>query len=303
MKIVVTNNQDFTEEQRRRLEGLGDVTYYDEVPKSAEEYLERIKGADIVCSGAAGLDQAYAQVKDVYITVSFVSVAFVDLEVLRQNNVQLSNAPGANRHAVAEWVVFMMLQMFRRFNDAVNREITYRKDGAFPPLTPGLAGKNITILGCGNVGKQVGRLAEAFDMNVVYFKRGDDLLNSIKDADVIVDALSSNGSTQKLLDKTFFDAVKPGSYFISVARGDITDEDAMLEALDDGRLGGVATDCASIAVGDTEDPYYQKLLNHPKVIVTPHIAYSSEMSGKLGNDIMIDNVQAYSNGTPQNLLT
>lgn len=303
MKIVVTNNQDFTEEQKRRLEGLGEVTYYNKPPESAEEYLERIKGADIVCSGAAGLDKAYAQVKDVYITVSFVSVAFVDLETLRQNNVQLSNAPGANRHAVAEWVAYMMLLMFRSFNDALDREESYRENGAFPPLTPGLAGKNITILGYGNVGKQVSRLAEAFDMNVTYFKRGDNLLDSVKNADVIIDTLSSNGSTQKMLDKTFFESVKPKSYFISVARGEITDEDAMLEALDNGRLAGVATDCASIAVGDTDDLYYQKLLNHPKVIITPHIAYSSEMSGKLGNDIMIDNVEAYINSTPQNLLT
>lgn len=303
MKIVVTNNQDFTEEQKRRLEGLGEVTYYDELPEAAEEYLGRIKGAAIVCSGAAGLDKAYAQVKDMYITVSFVSVAFLDLEVLKQNNVQLSNAPGANLHAVAEWVVFMMLQMFRSFNDALNREETYRKNGALPPLAPGLTGKNITILGYGNVGRQVGKIAEAFDMNATYFKRGNDLMASIENADVIVDTLSSNGSTQKILNKTFFESVKPGSFFISVARGEITDEDAMLEALDNGRLAGVATDCASIAVGDTEDPYYQKLLNHPKVIVTPHIAYNSEMSGKLGNDIMIDNVEAYINGKPQNLLT
>ena len=50
MKIVITNKQDFTSEQKKRLESLGDVTYYDKLPKSAEEYLERVKGANIICS-------------------------------------------------------------------------------------------------------------------------------------------------------------------------------------------------------------------------------------------------------------
>lgn len=301
-KIVVTNNQDFTVEQKQRLESLGDVTYYDTLPASGEEYLGRIKGADIICSGTAGLQDAYAELKDVYVTVAFVSVAFVDLEVLRKNKVTISNAPGANRHAVSEWIMAMTTLLMRNMYDAINRKETYRKDGSLPPITPGLAGNKMTILGQGNVGKRVGELADAYGMQVSYFKRGDDLFALVKDADVVVDTLSSNPSTSKLLDDKFFGAVKQGSYFVSVTRSEITDEGAMLEALDEGRLAGAATDCGGILVGDTEDPLYQKLLNHPKVLVTPHISYNSEMSRKMGADIMIDNVEAWINGTPKNVL-
>jgi len=301
-KIVVTNNQDFSEEQKQRLESLGEVTYYDTLPKDGAEYLDRVKGADVICSGTAGLQDAYQQLKDVYITVAFVSVAFVDVNVLKKNNVTISNAPGANRHAVSEWIMAMTTLLMRNLPDALNREETYRHDGSLPPITPGLAGNKITILGQGNVGKRVGELAEVYGMQVSYFKRGDDLNASVKNADVVVDTLSSNTTTHRLLGAGFFSSMKQGSYFVTVTRDEIVDEDAMLEALDNGRLSGVASDCGGILVGDTEDPLYQKLLAHPKVLVTPHISYNSEMSRKMGANIMIDNVEAWINGKPQNVV-
>jgi phosphoglycerate dehydrogenase-like enzyme len=302
MKIVVTNNQDLTAAQKQRLDSLGDVTYYDPPPKDGAEYLERVKGADIICSGAAGLQDAYPQLKDVYITVAFVSVAFVDTDVLKKNNVTLSNAPGANRHAVAEWIMAMVLLLMRNLLDAINRKETYRKDGNFPPLTLGLVGSKITVLGQGSVGKRVGELATVFGMDVTYFRRGDNLEQSVKNADVVVDTLSSNPSTDKLLDEKFFGAMKQGSYFVTVTRAEVADEDAMLRALDSGKLAGAASDCGGILVGDTDHPLYQKLLNHPKVLVTPHVSYSTTMSMKMGADIMIDNVEAWIKGSPQNVV-
>jgi phosphoglycerate dehydrogenase-like enzyme len=302
MKIVVTNEQDFTPEQETRLNDLGDVTYFDTIPESGEEYLRRVEGADIICSDTAGLQDVYEQLKDVYVTVGFVSVAFVDPEVMRKNGVLISNAPGANLHAVSEWIIWMILTMLRKLNTALNRQETYRKNGDFPRLEESLSDKNVVILGAGNIGKQVGRLAEAFEANVSYFKRGDDLLESVKEADIVVDTLSANSTTEGLLNRDFFQSLKKGSYFVTVSRAEVADQEAMLEALDEGILAGVATDCGGVLVGDTEDPLYQKMLAHPKVYATPHIAYSATKSFKRGNDIMIDNVEAFIKGKPQNLV-
>ena len=299
-KIVVTNHQDFTDEQRKRLSSLGDVTYHETLP-TGEEYLERVKGADIICSGTAGLQDVYAQLKDVYITVGFVSVAFVDVNVLKKNNVTISNAPGANRYAVSEWVIGMMITMSRKLDMFLNHKESLRRDGKLPPLTPGLAEKSVTILGKGQIGPRVGEIAESLGMTVSYFKRGDDLYDSVKDADYVVNTLSSNPTTKGLLDYEFFEAMKKGSSFVDVTRSEIVDNDAMLKGLDEGRLTSVASDCGGILVGDTDDPLYQKLLNHPKVYVTPHISYNTPLSMKIGNDIMIDNVEAWINGKPQNI--
>ncbi len=301
-KIVVTNDQHFTEEQKKRLEALGDVTYFEKYPEDGAEYLERVKGADIICSGTAGLQEAYAELKDVYITVGFVSVAFVDTEVMRKNGVTISNAPGANRHAVSEWIIWAILNLLRQFHTALNRTESYRTGGNLPPLTESLADKKLVILGAGNVGRQLGKLAGAFEMKVTYFKRGEDLSDSVKDADVIVDTLSSNPSTQQILDKVFFSNLKKGTYFVSVTRAEIADQDALLQALDDGILAGVATDCGGVLVGDTQDPLYKKLIAHPKVIATPHISWSASKSLQTGNDIMIDNVEAFINGKPRNVV-
>ncbi len=302
-KIVVTNNQAFTPEQKTRLDELGNVTYYDSLPKDGEEYLKRVQGADVICSGTAGLKDAFAQLKDVYITVGYVSVAFVDLDLLKRNNVTISNAPGANRYAVSEWIIGMMIMMARKLNVFLNHEASFRKDGKLPPLTPGLAEKSVTILGKGQIGSRVGEIAKSLGMNVHYFQRGADLYKSIKNADYVVNTLSSNPHTKGLLNDTFFAVMKDGSYFVDVTRSEIVDTAAMLKALDDNKLAGVASDCGGILVGDTDDPLYQKLLRHPNVYVTPHISYNTSLSMKIGSDIMIDNVEAWLKGEPQNVLT
>jgi phosphoglycerate dehydrogenase-like enzyme len=138
-KIVVTNNQSFSVEQRQRLERLGDVTYFDSLPETAGEYMKRVNGADIICSGTAGLKDAYPQLHDVYVTVGFVNVTFIDLALLKKNNVTISNAPGANRHAVSEWIVGMMINMIRNMPRFLNTTEKFRESGSLPPLTRGLA--------------------------------------------------------------------------------------------------------------------------------------------------------------------
>lgn len=301
MKIVVTSGQGFTQEQSKRLNGLGDVTYFESQP-DRDEYLKRAEGADVICSGTAGLKDAYTELKDVYLTVGFVSVAFLDLEIIAKNGVKVSNAPGINRHGVSEWIVFMLLSIGRDFSRFVDSDEDFRKNGNLPPNNPGLTDKNITILGNGNISKQLQRLVAALDMNITVFKRGDNLLNLIKDADYVVDVLAANSSTEGLLDTEFFNSMKKGSSFISVTRGEVMDEQALVKSLDSGHLHMAALDCGALLVGDTKDEYYIKLKNHPKIIATPHISYNSDKSFEFGNDVMIDNVEAWINNQPQNLL-
>lgn len=298
MKIVVTDNKNLNEEQKKRLAGLGDVTYYDTFPQNAEEYLERVKGANIICSGRAGLQDAYPQLKNVYITVNFVSLAFLDLSVLTKNNVKISNAPGANKYAVTEWIIGMMIVLTRNLYGLINQKESLRKKGL--PRMPGAAGKKIAILGYGNIGKHVGEVVTTMGAEIVYFKRGDNLNAIVKDADIVIDVLASNPSTQGMLNENFFRSMKQGSYFITVS-AKVVDNDALLKLLDENHLSGAASDCGGMLVGDTDDATYQKLLQHKKVLVTPHVAHKSDMTNKTAGDIMIDNVEAWIKGTPTHL--
>lgn len=298
-KIVVPLNLELFPDQIKRLKKLGDVTFYNDWAKTPEEWLQRVKDADIICGGKFGLKEKYQDLKNVFISLPFVGVGFFDENILKKRNIVVAKTPGGNKVAVSEWIVGMIFNLLRRFPFYINNK-TLNDD--LPPIEHSLKDKNITILGQGNIGSRVGKICEVLEMNVSYFKRGDDLLKSVKNADVVVDTLSSNPTTKGLLDEKFFLSLKNGSYFLTVTGTEIYDTDGIIKSLDQNILAGVAMDAGSIKVGDTNDPYYQKLLQHPKILATPHIAYNTWDTKRVANDMMIDNVEAWLKKKPINLI-
>lgn len=300
-KIVVTKNLDLYEDQSKRLDGLGDVVYYDDSPETVDEWLERCKDADIICTGIFGLkSEKVYELKDVFISLPYVGVEFLDKERLKERNIIVSNSPGCNKEAVSEWIVGMMLMFFRRLSE-LNRVTDLPKDEILK-ITTSLYDKNITILGAGDIGKQLGKICDSLGMKVNFFQKGDNLIDSIKNADVIANCLSTNPSTIGLLDKDFFNSLKKGSLFISSSRSQIYDILALKDALDKGILIGAIDDSASSVVGDVDDVEYKNLLSHPKILVTPHISWNTDVEKRKANDMMIDNVEAYLKGEPINLI-
>jgi len=300
-KIVVTQNLELNNAEKARLEKLGEVVYYNDLPQTPEEWLKRSQAADIICTGRYGLtSEKVYELENKYIAIPFVGTGFLDLERLKARKIVASRTPGCNKEAVSEWVTAMILNLFRNFPKYINR--LDLPTGVTPEPDKGLKGRNITILGNGNVGSRVGAIAAALEMNVKYFLKGDNLPESINEADVVVDALALNPETTGLLNRAFFQAFKPGAYFITVTGAKIYDTEAMLEALDAGILAGVAIDCGSIQVGNDTDPIYLQMAKHPKVLATPHIAYNSDVTDRQANQMMIDNIEAYLNGQPTNLL-
>ncbi|MFQ5852052.1 MAG: NAD(P)-dependent oxidoreductase [Candidatus Binatia bacterium] len=299
-RIVVVQNMAFYPYQIERLKSLGDGKFYEDSPRSPEEWLKRCEGADIVCSGKFGLDQKIYQVKNTFFSLPFVGIGWLDKQKLKESNITVSYCPGCNKDAVSEWIVGMILNLLRQFPTFINASSLSREVTAKGTL--GLSGKRVCILGKGNIGGRAGDICAAFDMKVTYFRRGDDLIQVIKDADIVVDCLSANSTTTGLLDRKFFNSLKKGSYFITATDPKICDIEALLEALDKGILTGAAHDTAGLQTGDIDNPFYQRLLNHPKVLVTPHIAYYTDVTVKFRNDMMIDNVEAWLKGKPINIL-
>ncbi len=298
-KIVIAQNLGLNKEEKNRLNKLGDVKYYDDLAKTPEEWLERCKSADVICTGKFGLKQKIYDLENTFFSLPFVGTGFLDLAKLKEKNIKVSRCPGCNKEAVSEWIVGMIINLFRELPSYINvLDLNIRR----PEASKGLAGKNITILGKGNIGSRVGRICEAFEMNVKYFLRGDNLIDPIKEADVVVDALSLNESTKGLLDKNFFFSFKKGSFFITVTSSEIWDVEAILEALDKGILAGMANDCGSVQFGDVKDPFFVKMAQHPKVLATPHIAHNTDVTDRKGNKMMIDNIEAYLSGKPINLI-
>lgn len=300
-KIVVTSPMSLLPDQRKRLEDLGEVTIYDTLPSSPDEWMQRTEGMDIICSGKYGLTDKIYERKNVFYSLPFVAVGWIDKDKLKASRNTVSYCPGCNSYAVSEWIVSMTLLLMRKFNRIMNT--TKLADKAGSPDYLSLATKKACVLGKGHVGSKVGRTLEALGMEVTYFGKGDNLLTSVEGASVVVNTLSSNPSTDGLLGKEFFESFAGNTFFVTVTSSKIYDSEAMLKVLSDGNLLGVADDCGSILPGDYDDPYYKRLITTPKVLATPHISYQSDVSIKIGNDMMIDNVEAWINGKPINLLT
>lgn len=300
VKIVITHDLGLSREDMTRLKFFGKVIVYDSRPSSTQDWLERTKDADIICSGISGLKDGYRELKDVFISLPMVGYSYLDKEILNKNNIKVSNSPGCNKDAVAEWIVGMIINLLREMLFFIDNA-SLPKNKA-PHATLGLVDRNILILGKGNIGTRVGEICEALKMNVSFFKRGDDLLEKVKNQEIIVNCLSAEDSSINLLDATFFGSLEEDTFFISVSNNKVYDVKALFDALKSGKIAGAAIDEGSMPAGATDDPFYRKLMKHPKIIATPHIAYNTDYTDKLGNKIMIDNIEAYLNNKAINLI-
>lgn len=289
-KIVVTQPLGLTSEQRERLQEFGEVRFYDEMPSSPDEWLERAKDADVVCTGKFGFKEKIYELENKFVSVPFVAIDWIDREKLRERNIVVKNSPGCNKEPVSEWIVGMIINLMRKLPACIN---TNKPILGNPAIGKSLAGKVVCISGVGNVGTAVGKICEALHMTVVYFRRNDNLIEKAKNADVIVDALGANNETEKIYNRDFFQALKKGAYFVTVTGDKLWDADAMIEALDEGILAGIATDVGNIQVGTVDSLLYQRFANHPNVYATPHIAYNSDRGDRMCNEAMIRNIEEW----------
>jgi len=296
-KIVVIKDLKLTKEQKARLEKLGDLHIH-KVPETHDGWLEYMKWADIVCSGKFGLKQKWQELKNVFISLPFVWVWFFDKEIMKKNNISVANSPGCNKTAVWERIIFMIILLFRRFHKAINKTSKTNK----VQVTHWLYGKNITILGKWNIGKYVWDVCEKMGMNISYFVKWDNLKDKIKNADIVINCLSVNTSTESMLNNDFFANFKDWSYFVSVVDYITYDIDALIKYLDNGKIAGAALDAMWIQVWDTSDPFFQKIKKHPKIIATPHIAWSSDVASDIWTNMMIENIEAWLKWKPINLI-
>ena len=297
--IVITQPIGFSEDQLAELRTLGNVTVYDTISKTTDEWLERVKNADIICSNNYGLDDGWRELKNVYITYPFVTTAFLDVDVMRQNNILASNSPGCNQIAVTEWIVAMLLNYSRRFPDYIS---TTKIDGPIPPKTKSIYGKPVTVIGKGRIGTRAGKALEALGMQVKYYERGDDAAEKVKDADYIVDCLSLNPTSQNFYNAEFFAKAKDGVVFMAISPNGTQDLDSILVALESGKIGHFITDNAASLIFNIADETYKKLINHPKITITPHVAAYSDNTLETASRMCLENIKAFLAGRPVNLV-
>jgi glycerate dehydrogenase len=300
MKIVIAGIKSLNDDQINRINRLGEIIYHKDIPSNKEEKFSKLKDADVICGETDFIMDVIYDLKDKLISLPFVGVGFLDLDKLTKNNVKIANSPGCNKLAVSEWIISMMLILSRKLRKYMNIKKVDESD--FMESMSGLAGKKVTILAKGNIGSKVGDICNSLEMEVDYFTRGDNLLEKVKNADFIVNTLSRNKETENFLDKAFFSSLKNNVYFISITDTNIFNIDAFRDALSSNKIAGAAIDPAGESIFNTDNDFYREFISNEKVIVTPHIAFHNDMTLKTANDIMIDNVEAWVNNSPINIV-
>ena len=122
-------------------------------------------------------------------------------------------------------------------------------------------------------------------------------------ADLIINALNCNSTSKNLLDENFFMALKKGAYFVSFVRQYTYSLDGLIKSINSGVVGGAAIDCDPEKFGDTTNEFYQKALSNPKILATPHVAWSTKQAIINGAEVAIQNIEAFVAGKSQNILT
>lgn len=295
-KIVLEGNFSFSESQLARLRAIGELVELPEA-KSAEEWLEAARGTDVICTWADYALENIDKLENVLVTYPYTEIGSFDSKQLAEKGVYVANAKGGNRKSIAEWAMFMILSLFRQFPTFLRTTTQHSFTS-----TESLEGKKVLIVGHGTIGTEIGQRCEAFGMAVEYFNRGDELLEKTSDADVVVNALNCNASSKNLLNADFFANMKTGSYYVTFARPFTYDIDGLIKAIDTGTVAGAAIDCDPEPLFDISNDFYKKCMGNEKILVTPHVAGVTKQAAVNGLEIMVQNVEKYLTGTPQNIV-
>jgi D-2-hydroxyacid dehydrogenase (NADP+) len=222
--------------------------------------------------------------------------------------ITLTNGNGLGADPIAEHVICHLLMLARGAPIFMRRQVEHRWDRGVQARE--ISGMTMGIVGMGAIGGAVARRARALGLRVIAIRRSvtqrspdlvadevcppDDLPYLLAASDVVVLATPLTPETRGLIGPTQLRTMRPGSYLINIARGGVVDEPALTDALSDGHLGGAGLDVFAEEPLPADSP----LWDFPNVIVTPHVAASSERYMDRVEDLVCDNMRRYLDGKP-----
>lgn len=281
------------------------------------QVVERLTGAAIAITNKVAIDAAaIAALPDLkMIAVSATGTNNVDLDACRARGIVVSNIRGYALHTVPEHVMALLLALSR--NLVAWRE-TLQAGGwqkaeqfcLFDHPIRDLHGATLGLIGSGTLGNGVARLAEAFGMRVLRAERKEATTvrsghTAFAEVLAAADALSLhcplNEQTRNLIGEAELRAMKPSALLINTARGGIVDEVALIRALREGWIAGAGFDVITSEPPPAGHPMLDpQLLALPNFLLTPHVAWSSRPAMQTLADQLIDNIEAFVAGRPQN---
>jgi glyoxylate reductase len=287
-------------EALRRLAATHDVVVWPgDLPPSPEHLRERVAGAEgLLCLLTERVDEALLDAApDLKVIANYaVGTDNVDLEACARRGIPVGRTPDVLTDATADLTWALLLAITRRLPEA-HRAVRAGDWHTWEParwLGLGLAGRTLAVIGAGRIGQAVARRAEGFGMEVRFASRDDDPLEVIAKADVITLHAPLTPETEHLIDDEALQRVKPGAYLVNTSRGGLVDQEALADALREGRLAGAGLD-----VTDPEPlPPDHPLLEAPNLLVVPHIGSATREARAAMTAISVANLEAGLAGEP-----
>ena len=295
------------------LAALGGLTVHDRTP--AELVLERAAGASIVLTNKTPLTRTVIESLPDLKCIGVLATGYnvVDVAAAKERGIPVTNVPGYGTPAVAQHVFALLLELTQRtglHSDSVRAGDWARSvDWCYwrTPLVE-LAGLTMGIVGYGAIGQAVARIAQAFGMNVIAATRtlrADEsgvIFTSVDDvfrrADVVSLHCPLTPETQGLVNAARLATMKPSAFLINTGRGPLIVEKDLADALRTAVIAGAAVDVLS-----TEPPAADNsLLTAPHCLITPHLAWAAKASRQRLMDAVVENVRAFLDGSPVNVV-
>lgn len=309
-------------------EGKKDLVYFGNLPKKDREELAKVAPNVSIISGlsaeaalaraeeAHGVDARYATpeflAKATNLRWVAVSSAGVDRylsnkALMGSDNIVLTNFRAIHGPAIADHAMAMLLSLTRNldyYGEGKLNEEWRRRGSRREPIA--LKGKTMFVVGLGGIGSEIAQRAHGFGMRVIGTRRSDspsadfiekvgkpkDLLPMLAEADVVALAVPLTPETKHLLDTKAFAVMKEGSYLINIARGQVVNTEAMIAALESGKLAGAGLD-----VTDPEPlTKGHALWKQPNVLITPHVAGRSAVTDQRRSALTVENLRRFGAG-------
>ena len=246
-------------------------------------------------AGAAEMDA----LPDLRAIVNFgVGYDNVDVDEARRRGVVVSNTPDVLTDAVADLAVFLVVDVLRGISaaDRFVRRGAWAAGERFP-LTRDVRGARVGVLGLGRIGTAAAERLEAFGAEVLYHSRSpkgvawtyaDSPVALAEASDVLVVLTPGGAGTEHLVDAAVLDALGPEGYLVNVARGSVVDEEALVAALEEGRIAGAGLD-----VFADEPRVPEALLDRDDVVLLPHVGSATVQTREAMGRLVLDNVDAF----------
>lgn len=291
------------------LEAVGEVTVYHTSPPDTVR--ERIRGADAVILNKVKIGEAQLPETAAPGIICVAATGFdnIDLDACRRHGTAVANVRGYSSESVAQVTVGLVLSLLTHLPAycAATASGAYTRGGNANMLTPAyheIAGVTWGIVGAGKIGSRVADVARALGCRVLTNRRHPDgqsvdLETLLRESDIVTVHTPLTPETRGLIGKEALAAMKDGVILVNMARGAVTDEAAVAEALKAGKLGALGCDVYSVEPFPEEHPFFE-IRDRENVLLTPHMSWGAYEARARCLDEMILNMQAYFAGELRN---